>query len=297
MALPMCAMPCVSVLIPQKYHNWMEVPTKLCLQVTQSELPLSVFHPRPFLLGASGCVSLWPHLPRKTPRNLSSTVAHMMQPLCKLSTTTNRSFYEKTSRLALMVVPVPLPVHSTRASSWVCEYVCVCVQTCILFIQPGYCCLLWELEQITLSVLTLLFLPRFFPFISLWLILSQGEKISCGQTFSNPSVFIKTALISGHSSVNHIHQKLLGWPATGVIHLWKEAFVFMQKTIAPTWQQDFLNQTQHIQWVIWQQSKSQQINTRQRTRLTRANILYSQHRMNNGAPDRQTGCHTKSFRA
>lgn len=126
MALPMCAMPCVSVLIPQKYHNWMEVPTKLCLQVTQSELPLSVFHPRPFLLGASGCVSLWPHLPRKTPRNLSSTVAHMMQPLCKLSTTTNRSFYEKTSRLALMVVPVPLPVHSTRASSWVCEYVCVC---------------------------------------------------------------------------------------------------------------------------------------------------------------------------
>ncbi len=50
----------------------------------------------------------------------------------------------------------------------------VCVQTRILFIQPGCCCLLWELKS---SVSTLLFLP----FKSLWLIFPLDQKHLVGK--------------------------------------------------------------------------------------------------------------------
>lgn len=92
-------------------HNYGFLPASDSVSASVERLPPQAFPARgPSLLGVPPCDLIFPE---KSSRKLSSTMAHMMQPPCKLSTITNQSVYRKkyltllVTSPALTVVPVP----------------------------------------------------------------------------------------------------------------------------------------------------------------------------------------------
>lgn len=155
-------------------QNYGFLPASDSVSAALERRPPPAFQSEP--LGVSPCDLIFPE---NSPETSGAQALTWCSLLCKTSSTTNRSLYRKMSNLALMVVLVLQPVHSTRASSTVC----VCVQPRILFIQPGYYCLMWTNQ--TFSPNLILLSIQIFVTNS-----SSRAKISCLQTFSNLPVTV-----------------------------------------------------------------------------------------------------------
>lgn len=172
----------------------------------------------------------------------------MMQAQSKSATKTNRSACRETSHFTYYSADGGA---CARARSFT-EGVWACVQTSILFIQSGYCCLLLRTLILVLRVIKL---HKYNLIVLSEVLSSQNFVTNSSSERKKKNLMLGNLLLQYleklkwadilYSSLHHTHNKLLGQLVRGIIHSWKEALCSCKKTIVPAWQQDFKLDTAH----------------------------------------------------